>query len=94
MLKMHFLVFCLTSLTDSVFSAGHRDEFYLAPEYQEHGIVTEKVCLAELLPFVLQLTSTYQSVFSPIDILFCLGSGLCLWGCCYSLGHSQVQFIT
>ncbi|XP_053189054.1 kinase non-catalytic C-lobe domain-containing protein 1 [Scomber japonicus] len=24
---------------------GHRDEFYLAPEYQEHGIVTEKVCV-------------------------------------------------
>ncbi|XP_047191131.1 kinase non-catalytic C-lobe domain-containing protein 1 isoform X3 [Scophthalmus maximus] len=25
--------------------AGPRDEFYLAPEYQEHGIVTEKVCV-------------------------------------------------
>ncbi|XP_036980420.1 kinase non-catalytic C-lobe domain-containing protein 1 isoform X1 [Acanthopagrus latus] len=24
---------------------GSRDEFYLAPEYQEHGIVTEKVCV-------------------------------------------------
>ncbi|XP_029305616.1 kinase non-catalytic C-lobe domain-containing protein 1 [Cottoperca gobio] len=24
---------------------GPRDEFYLAPEYQEHGIVTEKVCV-------------------------------------------------
>ncbi|XP_044229362.1 kinase non-catalytic C-lobe domain-containing protein 1 isoform X2 [Thunnus albacares] len=24
---------------------GHRDEFYLAPEYQEHGIVTEKACV-------------------------------------------------
>lgn len=23
--------------------SGSRDEFYLAPEYQEHGIVTEKV---------------------------------------------------
>nr|XP_020507638.1 kinase non-catalytic C-lobe domain-containing protein 1 isoform X1 [Labrus bergylta] len=28
-----------------VFPAGSRDEFYLAPEYQEHGIVTEKVCV-------------------------------------------------
>nr|XP_046258374.1 kinase non-catalytic C-lobe domain-containing protein 1 [Scatophagus argus] len=24
---------------------GSRDEFFLAPEYQEHGIVTEKVCV-------------------------------------------------
>ncbi|KAK7901449.1 hypothetical protein WMY93_018218 [Mugilogobius chulae] len=24
---------------------GYCDEFYLAPEYQEHGIVTEKVCI-------------------------------------------------
>ncbi|KAM9847488.1 kinase non-catalytic C-lobe domain-containing protein 1 [Aulostomus maculatus] len=24
---------------------GSRDEFYLAPEYQEHGIVTEKACV-------------------------------------------------
>ncbi|XP_076599150.1 kinase non-catalytic C-lobe domain-containing protein 1 isoform X1 [Chaetodon auriga] len=24
---------------------GSRDDFYLAPEYQEHGIVTEKVCV-------------------------------------------------
>uniref|UniRef100_UPI0037E750FF kinase non-catalytic C-lobe domain-containing protein 1 n=1 Tax=Semicossyphus pulcher TaxID=241346 RepID=UPI0037E750FF len=28
-----------------VLFAGSRDEFYLAPEYQEHGIVTEKVCV-------------------------------------------------
>lgn len=27
-------------------------------------------------------------------ILLWFGSGLCLWGCCYSLGCSQVQFIT
>ncbi|XP_023140663.2 kinase non-catalytic C-lobe domain-containing protein 1 isoform X1 [Amphiprion ocellaris] len=26
-------------------NTGPRDEFYLAPEYQEHGIVTEKVCV-------------------------------------------------
>lgn len=32
-----------------MFFAGSRDEFYLAPEYQEHGIVTEKVCLSEPL---------------------------------------------
>ncbi|XP_056903604.1 kinase non-catalytic C-lobe domain-containing protein 1 isoform X2 [Takifugu flavidus] len=26
-------------------TTGFRDEFYLAPEYQEHGIVTEKACV-------------------------------------------------
>lgn len=29
--------------------AGFRDEFYLAPEYQEHGIVTEKVSFSRLI---------------------------------------------
>lgn len=36
----------------SVAFSGSRDEFYLAPEYQEHGIVTEKVCLSKLLYFL------------------------------------------
>ena len=30
-----------------LFFEGSPDEFYVAPEYQEHGIVTEKVCLFE-----------------------------------------------
>lgn len=39
---------CLEAFADidnwlSLFSAESRDDFYLAPEYQEHGIVTEKV---------------------------------------------------
>lgn len=31
---------------------GFRDEFYLAPEYQEHGIVTEKVSFSCSIPTV------------------------------------------
>ncbi|KAJ4948756.1 hypothetical protein JOQ06_020279, partial [Pogonophryne albipinna] len=36
---------CLDTMHVGLFFAGSRDEFYLAPEYQEHGIVTEKVCV-------------------------------------------------
>lgn len=67
-------------LSDFVFSVGHRDEFYLAPEYQEHGIVTEKVCPSELLPFVLQLTFTYKSVFL-FPLIFCsVLAQVCVYG--------------
>lgn len=39
-----------------IYFAGSRNEFYLAPEYQEHGIVTEKVRAYE--PF------KYSSMFN------------------------------
>ncbi|KAF3708577.1 Protein very KIND [Channa argus] len=36
---------CLSSLQTYIDFPGSRDDFFLAPEYQEHGIVTEKVCV-------------------------------------------------
>lgn len=82
----------------SVFSAGSRDEFYLAPEYQEHGIVTEKVCQLNALIYfrnVLSLDVCFGcSLIHHSSLLSCIASGLCVRGCCYSLGYGQVQFIT
>lgn len=67
--------------------AGFRDEFYLAPEYQEHGIVTEKV----------GFTLTLKSLLTSLILHSCVSgvtSGLCLRRCCYSLGYSQVPAVT
>lgn len=48
--------------------AGLRDEFYLAPEYQEHGIVTEKVSFSCPIPtaraFITAIVGTFP-LFSP-----------------------------
>uniref|UniRef100_A0A8D0DD63 KIND domain-containing protein n=1 Tax=Sander lucioperca TaxID=283035 RepID=A0A8D0DD63_SANLU len=40
---------CLSSLQTYI---DFPDEFFLAPEYQEHGIVTEKVCLSDGPSFI------------------------------------------
>uniref|UniRef100_A0A8C6USC7 KIND domain-containing protein n=1 Tax=Neogobius melanostomus TaxID=47308 RepID=A0A8C6USC7_9GOBI len=40
---------CLSSLQTYIDFPGYCDEFYLAPEYQEHGIVTEKVGCVSLI---------------------------------------------
>lgn len=35
-----------------IYFAASRNEFYLAPEYQEHGIVTEKVRVYEPFKYI------------------------------------------
>lgn len=56
-------------LTSCVFFTESHDGFFLAPEYQEHGIVTEKVCLSELvLPsctinWLLAAAKVFYSIF-------------------------------
>ncbi|XP_026165855.1 kinase non-catalytic C-lobe domain-containing protein 1 [Mastacembelus armatus] len=41
---------------------GPQDEFYLAPEYQEHGIVTEKVCVYGVAAII---WATAKFILSP-----------------------------
>lgn len=63
------------------FCAGFRDEFYLAPEYQEHGIVTEKVsfsCSISLLANVAAIVGRF-SLFSPPSQACVYGVAAILW---------------
>lgn len=61
-------------LTCTGFCAGSRDEFYLAPEYQEHGIVTEKVGFSyfniEFLKNVIVCSVSRLSVLCRLRLVF------------------------
>lgn len=75
--------------------AGFRDEFFLAPEYQEHGIVTEKVSFSYSIPSIPTIPTIPTFTIGILSSRpFSVASGLCLRRCCYSLGYSQVQFVT
>lgn len=78
-------------INGTVLYAGSRDEFFLAPEYQEHGIVTEKVDFSHS---DITMFNVYLLFAAFHACLFCVSSGLCLRCCCYSLGYSQVPFVT
>lgn len=79
-------------LTCTSLCAGSRDEFFLAPEYQEHGIVTEKVGFSyfHLERFILLILCSV----SCLSVLSCVTSGLRLRRCCDSLGYGQVPVVT
>jgi len=62
----------------SYFSVGSQDDFYLAPEYQEHGIVTEKVCLSELLSFSFWIAQWFASPAGFSSSSFC--AQVCVYG--------------
>ncbi|XP_047207511.1 kinase non-catalytic C-lobe domain-containing protein 1 isoform X4 [Girardinichthys multiradiatus] len=56
------------------------DGFFLAPEYQEHGIVTEKVCLSELLFLSCKLTSKVRLIFVFNIYLYPVSAQVCVYG--------------
>lgn len=78
-------LFCSYQVT--VFFAVSQDTLYLSPEYQNHGIVTEKVCKTQLMPSIKKKKKSLPMW------MFCCCPGLCLWGCCCLVDNGKVHTV-